>query len=69
MKGVLDEVHSSPIALRCPILAPLAARVKINVHTIYMPIDSYKQAFLGDLVSEIGILNFYHCGHRNDILI
>lgn len=69
MKGVLDKVHSPPIALRCPIVAPLAARVKINVHTIYMPIDSYKQVFLGKLVSEIGTLNFYHCGSYDDILI
>lgn len=61
MKGVLDKVHSPHVALRWPILAPLTARVKINVHTIYIPIDSYEQVFLGEFVSEIGILNFYHC--------
>lgn len=69
MKGVLDKVYSPPTALRCPILAPLAARVKINVRTIYMPIESYKQVFLGELVSEIGSLNFYHCGCSDDVLI
>lgn len=69
MKGVLDKVHSPRVALRWPILAPLTARVKINVHTIYIPIDRYEQVFLGEFVSEIGILNFYHCGHYNDILI
>ena len=69
MKGVLDKVHSPPVALRCPVLAPLAARVKMNMHAIYVPIDSYRQVFLGEFVSEIGILNFYHCGYYNNILI
>lgn len=67
--GVLNKVPSPPIALRCPTLAPLAARVKINVHTIYMPRDSYEQVFLEELPSETGILNFYRCGHYDDILI
>jgi len=68
MKTVLDKVHPPHVALRCPIQAPLVAGIKIYVHTIYITIDSYKQVFLGELLSEIGILNFCHCGHYNDIL-